>query len=78
LKAGAVGLDYSEPGIKTSKELFAKFGISGDLRCDVFETSFAKGSLIVCLVADLLSISSILKNWSVFISIYPSGAKKQF
>ena len=44
LKAGAAGLDYSEPGIKTSKELFAKLGISGDLRCDVFETSFAKGS----------------------------------
>lgn len=45
LKAQVSGLDYSESGINTSKELFSKLGISGDLRCEnVLETSFAEGS----------------------------------
>ena len=35
------GIDYSEPGVVTGRELFTALGMQADLRCEsIFETSF--------------------------------------
>jgi len=42
------GLDYSEPGIKYARELFAQLKLEGEFRCeDVFSTTFEEGSFDV-------------------------------
>lgn len=48
LGAQVSGIDYSEPGVQLSNQLFGALGLKGDLRCeDVFATSFAMGSFDV-------------------------------
>ena len=48
LHAHVSGLDYSEPGVQQSQQLFSALGLAGDLRCeDVFATSFPMGTFDV-------------------------------
>lgn len=48
LGAQVSGIDYSEPGVQLSKQLFTALGLKGDLRCeDVFATSFPMDSFDV-------------------------------
>jgi 2-polyprenyl-3-methyl-5-hydroxy-6-metoxy-1,4-benzoquinol methylase len=43
-KARVYGVDYSEPGIAFSKQLFSRLHLQGEFRCeDVFTTTFPKG-----------------------------------
>lgn len=55
LEADVSGLDYSQPGIDWSRELFARLGLRGDLRCeDVFKTTFPAASFDVVFSAGLI------------------------
>ncbi|MBC8089230.1 MAG: class I SAM-dependent methyltransferase [Phycisphaerae bacterium] len=48
LKAQVSGIDYSEPGVKLSQQLFSALKLPGDLRCeDVFATTFPMGTFDV-------------------------------
>jgi SAM-dependent methyltransferase len=48
LDAEVSGIDYSEPGVHLSEQLFSTLGLKGDLRCeDVFATSFPMGTFDV-------------------------------
>ena len=55
LRADVSGLDYSEPGLATSKHLFKALSIPGDLRCeDLGQTTFAAGSFDVVYSSGLI------------------------
>jgi 2-polyprenyl-3-methyl-5-hydroxy-6-metoxy-1,4-benzoquinol methylase len=44
-KASVCGLDYSEPGVAFSRELFSKLNLSGEIRCEnIFTTTFPEAS----------------------------------
>ena len=55
LRADVAGLDYSEPGLATSRHLFEALHLSGDLRCeDLGQTTFAAGSFDVVYSSGLI------------------------
>lgn len=55
LRAEVSGLDYSEPGLATSKYLFKALGLRADLRCeDLGQTTFATASFDVVYSSGLI------------------------
>ena len=55
LRADVAGLDYSEPGLATSRHLFKALHLAGDLRCeDLGQTTFAAGSFDVVYSSGLI------------------------
>lgn len=58
LQADVAGVDNSPEGMKQARKLFAKFGLSADLREeDIFNTSFEKAQF------DLVYSTGVIEHW---------------
>ena len=56
--AKVCGLDYSEPGIANSRELFRRLGLEAEFRCeDLSPARSRSGHLIWCIASGWLNIS---------------------
>jgi 2-polyprenyl-3-methyl-5-hydroxy-6-metoxy-1,4-benzoquinol methylase len=55
LRAEVAGLDYSEPGLESARQLFSALGLRGDLRReDLFATTFAPGTFDLVFSAGVI------------------------